>query len=182
MHLLEDCEELHTILSDALMEIGTKAIDNIFSKVNLRLYSNFFLFCWSSSLVESLLYVARFHSHYHSSISQSAKSAEQDFEKLAATESARVGRLLGKLLKKKYPNLHPDIEDITISFDDLLQWHLWPKFIKLYGKLHFIISDFSASIKANYRLFATSSAQKETYFIFNLAMGLYGIILSSHYG
>ena len=43
VHLLEDCESLHTILSDALMEIGTIAIDNIFSKVNFQLYSAFFL-------------------------------------------------------------------------------------------------------------------------------------------
>ena len=40
MHLLEDHENLHTILFDALMEIGTVAIDNIFSKVNIHLYSS----------------------------------------------------------------------------------------------------------------------------------------------
>ena len=39
MRLLEDCEDLHTILSDSLMEIGTKAIDKIFSKVNVYLYN-----------------------------------------------------------------------------------------------------------------------------------------------
>ena len=38
VHLLEDHENLHTILSDALMEIGTIAIDNIFSKVNVYWY------------------------------------------------------------------------------------------------------------------------------------------------
>lgn len=42
VHLLEDCEDFHTILSDALMEIGTKAIDNIFSKVNLHFYYSIF--------------------------------------------------------------------------------------------------------------------------------------------
>ena len=65
MHLLEDCEDFHTILSDALMEIGTKAIDNIFSKVNLHFYYSIFFFeieyrgpgLW----VESLLYVVGFH-------------------------------------------------------------------------------------------------------------------------
>ena len=36
VRLLEDHEDLHTILSDALMEIGTIAIDNIFSKVNFH--------------------------------------------------------------------------------------------------------------------------------------------------
>jgi len=68
-------------------------------------------------------------------IMQPAKYAEQDFEKLATTESAHIGKLLGGLLKKKYPHLHPDIEQVTISFDDLLQWRLWPNFIKLYGKV-----------------------------------------------
>ena len=47
-----------------------------------------------------------------------------------------MGNLLGKLLKKKYPKLHPDNQDqIVISFDDLLDWELWPNFIKLYGKI-----------------------------------------------
>jgi len=31
--LLEGHEDIHTILSDALLEAGTKAIDNILSKV-----------------------------------------------------------------------------------------------------------------------------------------------------
>ena len=59
---------------------------------------------------------------------------EQDFERLAATKSAYVGKLLGDLMMKKYPNL--DIE-IRITFDDVLQWSLWPNFIKLYGNFSF---------------------------------------------
>jgi len=35
--LLEGHEDIHTILTDALMEAGTKAIDNILSKVNIHL-------------------------------------------------------------------------------------------------------------------------------------------------
>jgi len=34
--LLEGHEDIHTILTDALMEAGTKAIDNILSKVNIH--------------------------------------------------------------------------------------------------------------------------------------------------
>lgn len=34
--LLEQRENLHIILTDALMEVGTTAIDSIFSKVNVR--------------------------------------------------------------------------------------------------------------------------------------------------
>ena len=37
-------------------------------------------------------------------------------------------------MMKKYPNL--DIE-IRITFDDVLQWSLWPNFIKLYGNFSF---------------------------------------------
>ena len=33
--LLEQHESLHTILTDALMEVGTIAVDVIFSKVNI---------------------------------------------------------------------------------------------------------------------------------------------------
>ena len=33
--LLEQHESLHTILTDALMEVGTIAVDTIFSKVNV---------------------------------------------------------------------------------------------------------------------------------------------------
>ena len=84
--------------------------------------------------VENQSYASGFNEHLYT-IMQPAKSAEHDFERLAAKESAHIGKLLGDLLKKKYPDLHPDIELVSISFDDLLQWRLWPNFIKLYGKL-----------------------------------------------
>jgi len=35
--LLEDNENIHIILADALMEAGTKAVDSMFSKVNYTL-------------------------------------------------------------------------------------------------------------------------------------------------
>ena len=59
------------------------------------------------------------------------KMSVQDFDRLAETESARVDNIFGILLKKQYPNLHPDMKGIP--FDNLLQWHLWPNFIKRYG-------------------------------------------------
>ena len=71
---------------------------------------------------------------YFPSCSQLAKFTEQDFERLVATESDFVGSLLGRVLKKKYPNLNVRFENICISFDDLLDWPLWPNFIKLFGK------------------------------------------------
>lgn len=61
------------------------------------------------------------------------QNAQQDFDKLVTTKSALVGNLLGKLMMKKYPDLHPGIKRATITFDDLLHWHLWPNFITLHG-------------------------------------------------
>ena len=60
----------------------------------------------------------------------------QEFEKLVASGSKRMGKLLGNMLKKQYPNLHPG-NDIFISLDELLQWNLWPNFINtiVYGEL-----------------------------------------------
>ena len=90
--------------------------------------------CTLESCVENQSYASGFNEHLYT-IMQPAKSAEHDFERLAAKESPRIGKLLGDLLKKMYPDLHPDMEQVSISFDDLLQWRLWPNFIKLYGKL-----------------------------------------------
>ena len=47
-------------------------------------------------------------------------------------ESERVGKLLGRILEKQYPNAR-DIEGV--SFDDLLDWHMWPIFITIFGIL-----------------------------------------------
>jgi len=57
-----------------------------------------------------------------------------DFERVTSTESRRVGELLGRILKKRYPDLKKNLKNITISFDDLLGWNLWPNFIQIYGK------------------------------------------------
>ena len=38
--------------------------------------------------------------------------------------------LLGRILKKKYPDVH---DRSSISLDDLLEWPLWPNFIKIFG-------------------------------------------------
>ena len=45
-------------------------------------------------------------------------------------ESERVGKLLGRILVKQYPNAR-DTEGV--SFDDLLGWHMWPIFITIFG-------------------------------------------------
>ena len=98
------------------MKIGTVAIDIVLSKVNPCVLPGF-IFYFDLGWI----------------FPQHAQHAEQDFERLAATKSMHVGRLLGTLWKKKYPNLRSNRNN-TISFDDMLQWCLWPNFIKLYGK------------------------------------------------
>ena len=40
-----------------------------------------------------------------------------------------MSKLLGDMLEKKYPNFNPDSFDI----DNILDWKLWPGFMKLYG-------------------------------------------------
>jgi hypothetical protein len=46
-------------------------------------------------------------------------------------ESKRIGKLLGRILEKQYPNANA-IQNI--SFDDLLGWYMWPIFITIYGR------------------------------------------------
>ena len=45
-------------------------------------------------------------------------------------ESKRIGKFLGHILEKQYPNANA-IENI--SFDNLLGWYMWPIFITIYG-------------------------------------------------
>jgi len=56
-------------------------------------------------------------------------ATNEEFERVAATESRHVGELLGRILRKRYPGLTE-----TISIEDLLGWNLWPNFIQIYGK------------------------------------------------
>jgi hypothetical protein len=51
---------------------------------------------------------------------------------LAKHESEWVGKLLGRILEKQYPHAN---DTKSISFDDLLSWHMWPIFITIFGKL-----------------------------------------------
>jgi len=57
-------------------------------------------------------------------------ATDEEFEGVLATQSTCVGELFGKILRKRYP----DLKSITISFEDLLDWNLWPTFIQIYGK------------------------------------------------
>lgn len=47
------------------------------------------------------------------------------------TKSTRAVHVLGGILKKKYPNFDPNQ---AIPLTDLLDWELWPGFIRIHGR------------------------------------------------
>ena len=51
-------------------------------------------------------------------------------------KSVRVIKILGKILKKRYPNSK---EADTVPLIDLLEWEHWPGFIQIYGKVHTLL-------------------------------------------
>ena len=53
-----------------------------------------------------------------------------DIESLAKQQSERVGKLLGRIFDKQYPNL-----DHEPTLDQLFGWNHWPRFITICGKL-----------------------------------------------
>ena len=52
------------------------------------------------------------------------------FERAQSSESVRVAKLFGDLLKKRYPHFEKKYE---VPLIDLLEWDLWPGFLKIYG-------------------------------------------------
>ena len=59
-----------------------------------------------------------------------------EIERLANVDSKRVGSLLGRILVKQYPKAEY-IQAVT--FDDLLEWYMWPIFITIFGMLITVI-------------------------------------------
>ena len=54
------------------------------------------------------------------------------FDTFSKTKSARVVKLLGILLMRKYSEFHEN----RVPLADLLDWELWPTYITIYGNLH----------------------------------------------
>lgn len=52
------------------------------------------------------------------------------FDTFSKTESARVVKLLGTILIRKYPEFQ---KNRLIPLADLLEWELWPTYITIYG-------------------------------------------------
>ena len=62
---------------------------------------------------------------------QSKRDAAATVNDLMLTvDKKRVGELMGTLIRKQYPS---GADGVT--FDELLQWDLWPSIIKVYSKL-----------------------------------------------
>ena len=51
-------------------------------------------------------------------------------------DSHRLGLVIGRIMKKRYPQLL-EVGLSSVSLDDLLSWPYWPDFIKLYSMIRF---------------------------------------------
>ena len=49
---------------------------------------------------------------------------------MTSSKSARVINALGNILKRKYPNFS---QEEKFPLENLLDWDLWPGFIKIHG-------------------------------------------------
>ena len=52
-----------------------------------------------------------------------------EIERLAMEQSERVGKLLGRIFDKNYPDLH-----FEPTLTDLFEWTHWARYIKICGK------------------------------------------------
>uniref|UniRef100_A0A1X7TEA2 Uncharacterized protein n=1 Tax=Amphimedon queenslandica TaxID=400682 RepID=A0A1X7TEA2_AMPQE len=60
----------------------------------------------------------------------SKKQSIQRWDQLVELNSTRVVNLIAKILEKKYPDF---INKAEVPFHDLLEWELWPGFLKVYN-------------------------------------------------
>ena len=63
-------------------------------------------------------------------LTQSRYIATRSIERIMTSKSARVINALGIILKRKYPNFSQEEE---FPLKNLLDWDLWPGFIKIHG-------------------------------------------------
>ena len=59
-----------------------------------------------------------------------SRYSTRSIERIMTSKSARVINALGIILKRKYPNFSQEEE---FPFRNLLDWDLWPGFIKIHG-------------------------------------------------
>lgn len=62
---------------------------------------------------------------------QGGKNAENSLSKLEVVNSKYLSTLFADMLEKKYPYFDPD----SFNIDNIMDWKLWPGFMKLYGLL-----------------------------------------------
>ena len=63
---------------------------------------------------------------------QDGKEVLDQINELVQKESDRIGKLIGCILLKKYPGAASSAFKVT--FNDLMEWDVWPCFIKISGK------------------------------------------------
>ncbi len=69
---------------------------------------------------------------------QSHESATESFNQITVDDSLLLGNVLGAMLKKRYSQLNDeDKVNDWITLDILLNWELWPNYVKIMqqGKL-----------------------------------------------
>ncbi len=69
---------------------------------------------------------------------QSHESATESFNQITVDDSRLLGNVLGAMLKKRYSQLNDEDEvNDWITLDILLNWELWPNYVKIVqqGKL-----------------------------------------------
>ena len=62
---------------------------------------------------------------------QKARYNAKSIEQLQLSESRKVVGIFGNLLRKKYPKFQR-----AIPFNELLDWHLWPGFLRIIGRYY----------------------------------------------
>ncbi len=63
---------------------------------------------------------------------QPCRSATESFQQITTNHSRPLGKVLGTLLTKKYHQLTTEgVVDDWITLDVLLEWDLWPNYVKI---------------------------------------------------
>jgi len=59
-------------------------------------------------------------------------SAAENFNKMTVKDSKLLGNILGSILMKRYPQINDeDTKNEWMTLDILLEWNLWPNYVKL---------------------------------------------------
>ena len=93
------------------------------------------------SRLPKIMVVHDYNYDFFMCIKTSKGEAMVELYKSRSKQRGRVGEVLNKLLKKRYPeemidrvqNLESDGSDI-LTFDELIEWDLWPCYLTVYSE------------------------------------------------